>query len=106
MLITFKSRASGDVIMLENSGRQMLSLLGKDPDDKEGIISVDQLSGAIASVKKAVEDDKATLAKPLSNEPESKSDSDDNVHLFQRAQPILELLERSLKDQAPVTWGM
>lgn len=106
MLITFKSRASGDVIMLENSGRQMLSLLGKDPDDNKGIVSVDQLPGAIASVKKAVEDDKAKLAKPLSNEPETKRDSDDNVHLFQYAQPILELLERSLEDEAPVTWGM
>lgn len=106
MLITFKSRAGGDVIMLENDGRQMLSLLGKDPDDKKGIVSVDQLPGAIASVQKGVEDDKAKLAEPLADEPGTKRDSDDNVHLFQRAQPILELLERSLKDKAPVTWGM
>jgi hypothetical protein len=106
MLITFKSRASGDVIMFENSGREMLRLLGKGFDDNKGIVTVDQLPGAITSLKKFVEDDKAKNAKPLDNEMETASDSDDSVHLFQRAQPILELLERSLKDKAPVIWGV
>ena len=28
------------------------------------------------------------------------------VSFFQRAVPLLELLERSLKDKVPVTWGV
>lgn len=106
MLITFKSRASGDVIMLENNGREMLRLFGKSPDDKKGIVTVGQLPGVITSLKKFVEDDKVKLEKSQNNDKETDQNSKDGVHLFQRAQPILELLERSLKDEAPVTWGM
>jgi hypothetical protein len=32
MLYKFKSRSTGDLIMLEVNGRQVLEILGKDPD--------------------------------------------------------------------------
>ena len=97
MLITLKSHASGDVVMLEASGKQMLRLLGKDSSEAKGIITVDQLPGAITALKHAVAADKAT---PIGD------NSDYGIRLFQRAPPILELLERSLKDETPVTWGV
>ena len=97
MLITLKSDASGDVVMLEASGRHILGLLGKDTSETTGIITVAQLPGAISALKHAVEADKATA---------TGVNSDHGVRLFQRAPPILELLERSLKDETPVTWGV
>jgi len=97
MLVTLKSHASGDVIMLEASGKQMLGLLGKDSSEPTGIITVDQLPGAITALKHAVEADGDSAA---------GGDSDHGIRLFQRAPPILELLERSLKDKTPVTWGV
>ena len=97
MLITLKSHASGDVTMLEASGKQMLGLLGKESSETTGIITVDQLPGAINALKLAVAADKATA---------TGGDSDHGIRLFQRAPPILELLERSLKDETPVTWGV
>jgi hypothetical protein len=97
MLITLKSHASGDVIMLEASGKQMLGLLGKDSSEAKGIITVDQLPGAITALKNAVAADTAAP---------TGSNSDHGIRLFQRAPPILELLERSLKDETPVTWGV
>lgn len=97
MLITLKSHASGDVTMLENSGKQMLGLLGKDPSETTGIITVDQLPGAITALKQAVKTDKDT---------ETGGNSDHGIRLYQRAPPVLELLERSLKDKTPVTWGV
>ena len=51
MLIIFKSPASGDVIMFEKNGKEMLSVLGKDPADAKGIVTVEQLPGAIAAVR-------------------------------------------------------
>ena len=53
MLIIFKSPASGDVIMFEKNGKEMLSVLGKDPADAKGIVTVEQLPGAIAAVRAA-----------------------------------------------------
>lgn len=110
MLIIFKSPASGDVIMFEKNGKEMLGVLGKDPADAKGIVTVEQLPGAIAAVKAAIESDKARLAEQA----KEAADPDENdakpsgggVSFFQRAVPLLELLERSLKDKVPVTWGV
>lgn len=102
MLITFKSKASGDVIMLGQNGREMLRLLGKDADASQGILTVEQLSGAITRLKLAVAEDKA----PRPSATESGSNADQGVRLAQRALPVLELLERALQGDAPVTWGV
>lgn len=109
MLIVFKSPASGDVIMFEKNGKEMLGVLGKDPADAKGIVTVEQLPGAIAAVKTAIEADKARLAAQAAeaeaDEAEAKP-AGGGVSFFQRAVPLLELLERSLKDKVPVTWGV
>ena len=47
MLIIFKSPTSGDVSMLEKNAQELLSLLGKNPDDRQGVITVEQLPAAI-----------------------------------------------------------
>jgi len=111
MLITFKSHASGDVVMLGNNGKQMLSLLGKCPDDAQGIVTVEQLPVAIMALRQAIEADKANQTgntgwpeSDTATEPEAGSDS--AIHLHQRALPLLELLERSNSDAVPVTWGV
>lgn len=107
MLIKFKSKASGDVIMLGESGKEMLRLLGKDADDSKGIFTAEQLPGAIAALKQAIAADKALphpdqMEKPM----DTKPDVGDGVHLYQRAFPVLELMERSLQEDTYVTWGV
>lgn len=110
MLIIFKSPASGDVIMFEKNGKEMLSVLGKDPADAKGIVTIDQLPGAIATLRGAIDADKARAA---AHAEAADADDDDEarpsgggVSFFQRAVPLLDLLERSLKDKVPVTWGV
>ena len=110
MLIIFKSPASGDVIMFEKNGKEMLSVLGKDPADAKGIITVDQLPGAITTLRGAIDADKAHAA-ARADEADAADDAEarpagGGVSFFQRAVPLLELLERSLKDKVPVTWGV
>ena len=67
------------------------------------------MPGAIAAVKTAIEADKARLAAQAAeaeaDEAEAKP-AGGGVSFFQRAVPLLELLERSLKDKVPVTWGV
>jgi len=108
MLIIFKSPASGDVIMFEKNGKEMLSVLGKDPADAKGIVTVEQLPGAIAAVRAGIDADKTRLAEsaPATEEDSDAKPAGGGVSFFQRAVPLLELLERSLKDKVPVTWGV
>lgn len=106
MLIIFKSPAGGDVIMFEKNGKAMLEVLGKDPADAKGIVTVEQLPAAIDTLKAAIATDKARQAEQGEPDEADAKPGDGNVSFFQRAVPLLELLERSLKDKKPVTWGV
>ena len=104
MLVIFKSRVSGDVIMLERDGEEMLGILGKAPSDTKGIFTVEQLPAAISALKSAVKANHKIRRAPAGSEVELEAGSP--VLIEQRAMPVLNLLERSLKGNAPVTWGV
>lgn len=105
MLITFKSAASGDVMMFEKNAKEALSALGKDPDAPQGIVTVEQLPAAIAALKAAI-----AAGREMQPEQASTDEPPDTpgagVEFWQRAVPLVELLERSLMDKVPVTWGV
>lgn len=105
MLIIFKSAASGDVITLEKVGKEMLDVLNKDRDAAQGIVTVAQLPDAIARVRQAIDADVAAHAGlPPQDDTEETPDADLSFH--QRGRPLLALLERSLAEKVPVTWGV
>jgi len=106
MLFTFKSASIGNLIMHEKSGKEILALLGKNPEDQRGIITVEQLPAAIAALQAAVGADKAR--QPGTDVQMSENEAADNqaVSLLQRAVPFIEMLERALKDNEPVVWGV
>ena len=58
MIYKFKSKAAGDLIMLEPQGRRLLDIIGKDAGPK-GIITAAQLAAAIAALEAAVAQDEA-----------------------------------------------
>lgn len=108
MLITFRSQAAGDVVMFGNVAMQMLRIIGKEPADK-GIITVVQLPDAIAALKEAITADKAPRTEhnitgkvKCDNKPDDGQDQ--FVSASQRAQPLVQLFEWSLKDEKPVLW--
>ena len=105
MLIIFKSPTSGDVNMLEKNAQEMLSLLGKNPDDRQGVITVEQLPAAINALQAAIAADKA---RPKINDKGHESDdgAEPEISLAQRALPLLQLLQNALKEKAMVTWGV
>lgn len=114
MLYKFKSKNTGDVIMLQPNGRRVLQIIGKDvPDDittpgEKGIILPEQMPAAIAALEAAIAreeaDQKAALALALArHEPAPHFES---VSLHQRAQPFIEMLKRCLEDGSDVVWGV
>lgn len=107
MIITFKSRAAGDVIQFGEVAQRLLGIMGKDAS-ATGIITLEQLPDALARLKAAVAAERANLgAKPGyddEEEAEAKSEKGPRVSLSQRAVPLIELMEYSLRDGEPVTW--
>ena len=106
MIVTFQSQAAGDVIMFGDVAQQMMKLMGKDVTAK-GIVTVEQLPQAIACLRAAVEADKLQRGGNIRPQAEVNVEGvvREPISVAQRAIPLLELLERSLKKNKPVVWG-
>jgi hypothetical protein len=105
MIVTFKSPAAGDVIMFGDVAQQMMKIMGKDASEK-GIVTVEQLPEAIARLRAAIAADKAQRAGVAEDDQPLEPGRQINVNLAQRAVPLLDLLEWSLKKRKSVTWGV
>ena len=104
MLYKFKSRATADLIMLEPQGRQMVQIIGKTPGPK-GIVTVEQIPGAIAALQAAVAAEEALPQAPDLTEEEREEQRSKAVSLRQRATPLIDMLRRSAAEDADVVWG-
>jgi hypothetical protein len=108
-MITFRSSAAGDVMMFDDVGRHMIEIMGKEPADR-GIVTVEQLPDAVGRLKQAIAADRARQSgEREESRPQTEAAADGSqrayVSIAQRAVPLLELLEYSLKDEEPVLWG-
>jgi Domain of unknown function (DUF1840) len=107
MIITFQSRAAGDIVMFGEIAQQMMRFMGKDVANK-GIITLEQLPEAIARLRAAVAADKAQrggAARPAAEQTGDGMELEP-ISLAQRAVPLIEMLELSLKKNQPVVWGI
>jgi len=107
MLYKFKSKATGDLIMLEPNGRRVLEAIGKDAGPK-GIIQAGEMSGAIAQLEAAIarEEAQQNAAADEANAKGEAAAQGDSVSLRQRALPFIDMLRRAEKEQADVVWGV
>jgi hypothetical protein len=104
MIITFKSRATADTIMFGDVAKELLKLMGK-PFDTRGIITLEQLPDAIAALKEAAADSRAAQSGQPDDDIEPGTPAAAiPVSLAQRAVPLIEQLERSLRASQPVIW--
>ena len=110
MITIFRSKASGDVIMFGDVAEKMMTIMGKAAEAK-GIVTVEQLPGAISLLQAAIDADKAARQGVAPEDlPQFETAPDGSrrpyISLTQRATPLLELLNWSLKKKVPVTWGV
>lgn len=106
MLYRFKSQATADLVMLNDTGEQVLAAMGKDIEPR-GIITVAQIPGALARLAQAVADSETTPH----TEDGADADADpapqaDVVRLRQRAAPMAAMLKESLAAGKDVVWGV
>jgi hypothetical protein len=97
MIYKFKSKAAGDVIMLQPHGDQLLRLIGRDPAAK-GIIEVADMPGVIRTLQDAAAQGDAAA--------DTDNDGERGVGLKQRVWPMIEMLKRSHAAGEPIVWGV
>ena len=107
MLYKFKSRVTGDLIMLEPNGRRVLEILGKDPG-APGIIEAVDVPAAIRALETAVTEEEARQKAAIEEarargEPEPRFEG---VSLRQRVVPLVEMLRRCETAGKEMVWGV
>ena len=109
MLYKFKSKVTGDLIMLEPNGRQILQIWGKweDGAPAKGILLPADMPAAKAALEAAIaaEDAQRAQAALEAKERGESAPAAAGVSLRQRAVPMLEMLQRCLKADKEIVWG-
>jgi Sec-independent protein translocase protein TatA len=116
MIYEFKSRATGTVVMNQSSAEWILGVIGK-PAGPTGIITVEQIPGAVDALRKAVEEEKRAIREARresahrDENDRNRDDRDDDepsatVTHAQRAWPFIEMLIAAHDAKRDVTWGV
>lgn len=107
MLYKFKSKAAGDLIMLEPNGRRVLQIIGKDPGP-QGIVLPEEMPGALSKLEQAIAQEEAEHQAAI-DEAKAKGEVPpkfDAVSLRQRAVPFMDMLRRCSKEGKEIVWGV
>ncbi|MEJ7928793.1 DUF1840 domain-containing protein [Ramlibacter sp. AN1015] len=107
MLYKFKSKAAGDLIMLEPNGRRVLEIIGKDPAPT-GIILPQEMPAAVGALEQAITQEEARQ-KAAVEEAEAKGEpppSFEAIGLRQRALPFMDMLRRCERAGREIVWGV
>lgn len=105
MLVTFKSKASADILMYSVHAKPILDLLSKDIE--RGVITAEETAQAIERIESEIAARK--LSAPVLDD-EDNSDAkkglNEVVSFGARAYPLLEMLRAAHREQAFVMWGV
>lgn len=107
MIYKFKSKATGDVVMLGVNGDQLLRIMGREPS-AQGIFEVDDMPRLRQLLEQAVVAEEAARAQA---EAEAAAEGKqlaprDAVGLRQRVWPLVEMMKRAQAAGYPIVWGV
>ncbi|MEJ8814364.1 DUF1840 domain-containing protein [Variovorax ureilyticus] len=107
MHYTFKSKATGDLIMMGPIGDEVLRVIGKEPA-VQGIIEPATMPGAISAIERAIAGEESQPAPTQSDSAGEGTDlsSEERVSLRQRAWPLVEMMKRAYAENASIVWGV
>lgn len=110
MLVTFSTKAHGDVTMFDYVAEALLRLMGQS-GAVPGALLADDIPPALERLKAAIAESGSQPGpeSPRAEEQPSEQRSDEEapppVSLRQRAYPLIGLLEAAAREKADVTWG-
>ena len=104
----FKSRATGDLIMLEANGQQVLQIIGKEDSALKGILLPEQMPAAVAALEAAITQEEAELAQRV-QAAKAKGEAPprpQGISLRQRVVPLIAMMQRCQKANTEIVWGV
>jgi hypothetical protein len=106
----FKSRVTGDLIMLEPNGRQMLKILGRTDAAAlaKGILEPADMPAAIAALEAAIAADELRRkeAEEKALEEGLPPPGSEGISLRQRATPFIAMIQRCQQADKEIVWGV
>ena len=110
MIYKFKSKVTGDLIMLQANGEALLKIIGKDKTGslRKGILLPNEMASAISAVQKAVaaEEEAHSEQARLALEGGAAITKVLALGLRQRSVPFLQMLQRCMAENEEVVWGV
>ena len=122
MLVIFKSKVAGDIIMYEENAKPILELMGKEV--RQGIIQPDEIPGLLSKLdaeiarRKEVEAQEKAEREAREREDAEKAERDgvfyekprrvtpEPVSFSARAYPLMDMLQRAHKKNKDIVWGV
>ena len=106
MLYKFKSKAAGDLILLEPAGNRLLQILGREPSP-QGIFEWEHMPEYMRLIEQAILDEETLLEQAGAQAAlEGKKIKRPEVLLRQRLWPLREMMRRCISEQQPIVWGV
>ena len=110
MIYKFKSKATGDLIMLQPNGESILKIIGKgEPSQlKQGILLPEDMASAIAALHAAValeERARAEVVQAAHDKGQAPPPAP-AVSLRQRSLPFIQMAQRCLGAKKEIVWGV
>ena len=102
MALTFRTKACGDVTMLDANAKQVLAIIGKEFGVR-GVITAAEAATAAAKLRDAVAAESGDRGPDEDREPEAARNW---VPLKTRVQPFVEMLDRAHARGADILWGV
>ena len=115
MLVRLISSTSGEMIMFAEHAHVLFGWIGKECT-AHGVFTREQLPGVVAALRRCVEEEKLA-ARRLTEEKraasgqdegddgeESEKHPEETVSLIQRAQPLIRLMEWTVKEEGFIVW--
>lgn len=111
MLVRLTSSTSGEVLMFAEHAHRLFEVIGKECTAR-GVFSEEQLAGAIAALRRAVDDERhAARSGGEGQQPQAEDDEEvgdnepeEKVGLGQRAVPLIRLMQQTLKEKGFILW--
>lgn len=112
MIYKFKSKATGDLIMLEENGRKLLTIIGKADTDslKKGILLPQDMPAAMIALQKAIAQEDIRLLDEAKTAADAENPSpqggNQSICLRQRSLPFIRMMERCCAEKKEIVWGV
>lgn len=105
-LYRFKSRETGDLVMLQPHGQRILEILGKDPQ-APGIIRPVEMASAVQALREAAQAEEAEHQRRV-QEAEARGEvpPEFDISLRLRSAPFIDMLQRCERAEVDVVWGV